>query len=84
MCHPSPATDGGNPYLPPCIGLDAARYGTVTSLLTAGGLLGSLASDRLVAAEGVAGAISWTGWLNLASALLMGLAPHWLVMGLGR
>jgi hypothetical protein len=56
----------------------------VTALLTAGGLAGSLYSDRLVRAEGVAGAIAWTGWLNLASAMLMAGAPHWLVLALGR
>jgi MFS family permease len=70
--------------LPACIGLDKTRYGIVTALLTAGGLFGSMYSDRLVRAEGAAGAIAWTGWLNLASAALMAAAPHWLVMALGR
>lgn len=82
MCHPTPADE--SQLLPPCLGLDKFRYSAVTSLLTAGGLAGSLLSDRLVRAEGIAGAIAWTGWLNLASAVLMAAAPHWLVLALGR
>lgn len=53
-------------------------------MLTAGGLVGSALSDRVVSSEGVAGGIVWTGWLNLFGALLMAGAPNWLVMLLGR
>ncbi|KAL1412963.1 Bifunctional purine biosynthesis protein PurH [Vanrija albida] len=72
------------PFLPHCIGLDQQRYSAVTAMLTAGGLIGSAVSDRVVSAEGIAGGIVWTGWLNLFGALLMAGAPNWIVMLLGR
>lgn len=81
-CLPSPIDIDA--LLPQCLGLDSIKYSAVTALLTAGGLIGSALSDRVVRAVGVAGGIAWTGWMNLAGAMLMAAAPHWIVLGIGR
>lgn len=81
-CHPSP--NDGEAFLPPCLGISPLKYSAITAVFTVGGLLGSTVSDRVVKAEGIAGGIAWTGWLNLAGALCMAAAPHWMVLGLGR
>lgn len=81
-CHPSP--NDGHAFLPPCLGINTIKYSAVTALLTAGGLVGSALSDRVVRSEGVSGGIAWTGWLNLLGALMMAAAPHWVVLAAGR
>ncbi|EJT48922.1 vacuolar membrane protein [Trichosporon asahii var. asahii CBS 2479] len=53
-------------------------------MLTVGGLLGSLLSDRVVRQRGIAGGIAASAWINLVGALVMALAPHWLLLMLGR
>lgn len=60
------------------------RFSTVTAMLTVGGLLGSLLSDRVVRQRGIAGGIAASAWINLVGALVMALAPHWLLLMLGR
>jgi MFS family permease len=60
------------------------RFSTVTAMLTVGGLLGSLLSDRVVRQRGIAGGIAASAWINLVGALVMALAPHWLFLMLGR
>lgn len=81
-CFPGPSD--GAAYLPPCLGISSLKYSAITAVFTMGGLLGSTMSDRVVKLEGVAGGIAWTAWLNLAGAMCMAAAPHWLVLGLGR
>lgn len=53
-------------------------------MLTVGGLLGSVLSDRVVRRRGVAGGIAASAWVNLAGALVMAFAPHWVFLMLGR
>jgi hypothetical protein len=61
-----------------------AHYSIVTAIFTVGGLCGSLASSYVVQRVGLAGGITWSGWTNLAAALIMGLSWHWTVLGSGR
>nr|XP_019045765.1 vacuolar membrane protein [Kwoniella bestiolae CBS 10118]OCF24695.1 vacuolar membrane protein [Kwoniella bestiolae CBS 10118] len=70
--------------LPLCLDLDSTRYSIVTAVFTVGGLVGSLISSWVVEKEGIKGGISWTGYLNLVGVLGMGIAPHWLLLVLGR
>lgn len=70
--------------LPNCLGLTEPLYSLATAMFTIGGLLGSVYSSRVIARRGMIGAIKVSGMLNLAAALLMGLAPHWTLLVLGR
>ncbi|OCF30610.1 vacuolar membrane protein [Kwoniella heveanensis BCC8398] len=70
--------------LPLCLDLDSTLYGLVTAIFTVGGLVGSLISSWVVEKEGIKGGIAWTGYLNLIGVLGMGIAPHWILLALGR
>ncbi|WWD04751.1 hypothetical protein V865_002822 [Kwoniella europaea PYCC6329] len=70
--------------LPLCLDLDSNLYSIVTAIFTVGGLVGSLMSSWVVEREGIKGGIAWTGYLNLVGVLGMGIAPHWLLLALGR
>ncbi|WRT67675.1 uncharacterized protein IL334_004647 [Kwoniella shivajii] len=70
--------------LPLCLNLDATLYSVVTAIFTVGGLIGSLASSWIVEKEGIKGGIALTGYLNLMGVLGMGIAPHWILLALGR
>ncbi|WVQ96838.1 hypothetical protein IAU59_003945 [Kwoniella sp. CBS 9459] len=70
--------------LPLCLDLDSTLYGLVTAIFTVGGLIGSLISSWIVEKEGIKGGIAWTGYLNLIGVLGMGIAPHWVLLALGR
>lgn len=79
-----------NPAFPPpsrlplCLGLDTYRYGLVTAIFTAGGLVGSLMSGYVIHHEGIKGGIAWTGYLNLIGVLAMTMAPTWIILAVGR
>jgi len=70
--------------LPLCLGLDSHRYSVVTAIYTAGGLLGSLGSSWLVGRDGVKGGLVWAAWLDLFAVIGMTMAPHWMVLAVGR
>lgn len=70
--------------LRPCLGLRPLIFSTVTAMLTVGGLMGSLLSDRIVRRRGLAGGIAASAWINLFGALVMAFSPHWLLLMLGR
>lgn len=80
-CTPLDADRGP---LRPCLGLSPFLFSTATAMLTVGGLLGSMLSDRVVRAKGLAGGIAWSAWLNLVGAAVMALSPHWVLLMLGR
>lgn len=82
-CLPS-AEDSSTTLLPRCLGLDANRYSFVTAVFTVGGLLGSLSSSWLVHKQGLKGGLVWVAWMNVFGVASMALAPHWLVLALGR
>lgn len=53
-------------------------------MFTLGGLLGSLVSSSVVQTRGVKSGIALTGWLNILGVALMALAPHWIMLSMGR
>ncbi|RXK41640.1 hypothetical protein M231_01140 [Tremella mesenterica] len=70
--------------LPLCLSLTSKRYSLVTALFSVGGLVGSLGSAIVVRREGLRGGIVLTGWMNLVGSVGMALAPHWVILGIGR
>ena len=70
--------------LPDCLPVTDAHYSIITAVCTIGGLCGSLGSSYVVQRVGLAGGIAWSGWSNLASALIMALSWHWVMLGFGR
>lgn len=63
--------------LPLCLGINQHRYGLITAIYTVGGLVGSLASSKVVEKQGIKGGLLLSSYINLLGVIIMTSATHW-------